>query len=100
MRTSLIRLLNFDAIYDGYVAAAPTPERFLDTLTRLEREVFNIERPRPKGHRQAVVQVGDPVNLKEHFSSYKQDKEETIKALTLQMQQAVQDNLDLLQKKD
>ncbi len=98
IRTSLIRLLNFDAIYDGYVAAAPTPERFLDTLTRLEREVFNIERPKPKGHRQAVVQVGDPVNLKEHFSSYKQDKEETVEALTLQMQQAVQDNLDLLQK--
>ncbi len=99
MRTSLIRLLNFDAIYDGYVATAPTPERFLDTLTRLEREVFNIERPRPKGHRQAILQVGEPVNLKDYFKAYKEDKEGTVQAVTLQMQQAVQNELDLLQKK-
>ncbi|WP_199316961.1 hypothetical protein [Chroococcidiopsis sp [FACHB-1243]] len=32
---SIKRLLNFDAIYDGYVAENLTPERFLDTLTRL-----------------------------------------------------------------
>ncbi|MGC1248522.1 MAG: 1-acyl-sn-glycerol-3-phosphate acyltransferase, partial [Spirulinaceae cyanobacterium] len=99
IRNSLIRLLNFDAIYDGYVATAPTPERFLDTLTRLEREVFNVERPRPKGHRQAIVHVGEPVNLKDYFDSYKLNKEETVQTLTLQMQQAVQDNLDLLQQK-
>lgn len=47
----VLRLLNFDALYDGYVAEFPTPERFLDTLTRLEREVFNIEQPKAKSHR-------------------------------------------------
>jgi 1-acyl-sn-glycerol-3-phosphate acyltransferase len=46
---SVKRLLNFDAIYDGYVAENPTPERFLDTLIRLEREVFDIDKPKPKG---------------------------------------------------
>ncbi|HEY9661811.1 MAG TPA: lysophospholipid acyltransferase family protein, partial [Allocoleopsis sp.] len=33
---AMMRVLNFDAIYDGYVGEKPTPERFLDTLTRLE----------------------------------------------------------------
>ena len=87
------RLLNFDAIYDGYVAAAPTSERFVDTLTRLEREVFAIDRPPSKGHRQAWLKVGDPVNLKDYFSAYQRDRNETIESLTRQIQQAVQENL-------
>lgn len=88
------RLLNFDAIYDGYVAAAPTPERFVDTLTRLEREVFAIDRPPSKGHRQAWLRVGDPVNLKDYFSAYKQNQNQTIESLTRQIQQTVQENLN------
>lgn len=88
-----VRLLNFDAIYDGYVAAAPTEERFLDTLTRLEREVFAIDRPLPKGHRNAIVRIGDPVNLKDYWQSYSENRTETVEMLTQQMQQAVQSNL-------
>jgi 1-acyl-sn-glycerol-3-phosphate acyltransferase len=88
-----VRLLNFDAIYDGYVAAAPTEERFLDTLTRLEREVFAIDRPRPKGHRNAIVRIGDPVNLKDYWESYPENRAGTVEVLTQQMQQAVQRNL-------
>lgn len=90
------RLLNFDAIYDGYVAENPTPERFLDTLVRLEREVFDIDRPPPKGFRRAMVKVGTPVNLKEAFERYGRDRSGTINAVTLQIQQTVQQNLDWL----
>ena len=89
------RILNFDAIYDGYVAEKPTPERFLDTLDRLEREVFQIDRPQPKGDRQACIKFGNPVNLKEYWSSYQQNRETTIVKLTQQLQQTVQDNLSL-----
>ncbi|MGK7926488.1 MAG: 1-acyl-sn-glycerol-3-phosphate acyltransferase [Spirulina sp.] len=91
-----VRLLNFNALYDGYVAAAPTPERFLDTLTRLEREVFAIDRPKPKGHRQALLKIGDPVNLKDYLPAYKKDRTQTIEQLTQQIQQAVQDNLNAI----
>ena len=89
-----IRLLNFDAIYDGYVAAAPTPERFMDTLTRLEKEVFSIDAPPPKAHRQAILRIGEPVNLKEYFEAYKQNRASTVEMLTEQIQQTVQKNLD------
>jgi hypothetical protein len=88
-----IRLLNFDAIYDGYVASAPTPERFLDTLTRLERELYDIEKPAPKGYRKAIFRLGDPVNLKDYFEAYKQDKTATVTVLAEQFQTTVQDNL-------
>lgn len=93
---SVKRLLNFDAIYDGYVAENPTPERFLDTLTRLEREVFDIDKPPPKAYRQARVKIGEPVNLKDVFTDYQRVRAYTANAVMLKIQQAVQKNLDLL----
>jgi 1-acyl-sn-glycerol-3-phosphate acyltransferase len=93
VRKSMLRLLNFDAIYDGYVAADPTPERFLDTLTRLEREVFNIDQPPPKGHRIAKLVAGKPINLKDHWQRFQLNKAATVTMLTQQLQQTVQDNL-------
>jgi hypothetical protein len=92
---STLRLLNFDAIYDGYVAENPTSERFLDTLTRLEREVFKIDRPYPKGQRKAIIKIGDPVNLKDYFQAYKDNKTATIEDLTQTIQATVQRNIEL-----
>ncbi len=93
---SVKRLLNFDAIYDGYVAENPTPERFLDTLTRLEREVFDIDKPSPKGYRQVRIKIGEPVNLKDVFADYQRDRTHTVNAVMLKIQQVVQKNLDML----
>ncbi|MGF1541169.1 MAG: 1-acyl-sn-glycerol-3-phosphate acyltransferase [Pleurocapsa sp.] len=86
-------LLNFDAIYDGYVAENPTAERFLDTLNRFEREVFQIDRPQPKGHRRACIVIGTPINLKDFWQSYQQNRESTIVTLTQQLQTTVRENL-------
>ena len=96
MFRAVMKVLNFDAIYDGYVAAKPTPERFLDTLIRLEREVFQIDQPPAKGHRQAFVRVGAPVNLKDYYAAYRADRTATVTELTHQIQQTVQKNLDIL----
>jgi 1-acyl-sn-glycerol-3-phosphate acyltransferase len=93
---SIKRLLNFDAIYDGYVAENPTPERFLDTLIRLEREVFDIDKPPAKGYRQARIKLGEPINLKDFFTEYQRDRASTVNAVTLKIQQTVQQNLNLL----
>ena len=89
-------LLNFDAIYDGYVAASPTPERFLDTLIRLERYVFHINYPPPKAHRQVVLRLGKPINLRHHYDAYLGDRSQTVQQVTQQIQNAVQANLDVL----
>lgn len=96
MSKALTRILNFDAIYDGYVAEKPTPERFLDTLIRLEREVFGIDKPRPKGHRHALLRIGKPVRLNDYLEDYGKNRSVTITALTQQLQHTVQRNLDLL----
>lgn len=93
---SAFRLLNFDAIYDGYVAEKPTPERFLDTLIVLEREVFQIDRPSIKGKRKAFISIGDPINLKNYFSAYQKDKTTTVESLAVSIQKTVQNNVDLM----
>jgi len=87
-------LLNFDAIYDGYVAASPTPERFLDTLIRLERYVFSIDYPPPKAHRRVMLQVGEPVNLQHYYQDYVSDRSGIVQHVTQQLQNSVQTKLD------
>ena len=105
-----VRLLNFDAIYDGYVAESPTNERFFATIDRLEREVFKIDRPKFKGQRQVIVKIGTPINLKEYWQKYQSDRsitssenksshnqlssrQQIINDLTESLQQLVQTNL-------
>jgi Acyltransferase len=96
IRKASLRMLNFDAIYDGYVAAHPTPERFLDTLVRFEREVFEVDQPQPKGHRQAILHIGEPVNLKDYFSAYQRDRSATVNLLLDRLHGTMQKNLDEL----
>jgi hypothetical protein len=96
MRKSLARVLNFDALYVGYVSESPTPERFLDTLTRLERSMFDINQPPPKGNQQALVRVGQPLKLQDFLPDYEQNRQSTVRSLTQRLQQTVQTNLDLL----
>ena len=93
-----VRLLNFDAIYDGYVAEAPTPERFLDTLTRLEREVFHLEHAQPKAPRKACFYIGDPINLKDYLEEYQRDRTATIDRLSNQLRATMQRNLDKMSR--
>ncbi|MGB7085083.1 MAG: 1-acyl-sn-glycerol-3-phosphate acyltransferase [Phormidesmis sp.] len=89
-----VRLLNFDAIYDGYVAESPTPERFLDTLTRLEREVFHLEHTQPKALRKACFYIGMPINLKDYLADYQCDRTNTIDDLAEHLRHIMQSNLD------
>lgn len=89
-----VRLLNFDAIYDGYVAESPTSERFLDTLIRLEREVFRVEHTQPKAPRQACFYIGDPINLKSYLAGYQSDRAGTIDHLSKHLHEVMQSNLN------
>lgn len=93
-----VRLLNFDAIYDGYVAEKPTIERYFATIDRLEREVFKIDRPKFKGWRKITAKIGTPINLKDYWQKYHTDqpsasREQIINYLTEIVQQEVQANL-------
>lgn len=90
---SLWRVLNFDAIYDGYVAEYPSPERYLDTLSRLEREVLEQDQLPPKGHREAIVFIDRPLNLKDFYEAYKRDRSAAVEEVTQKLRYTIQQNL-------
>ena len=84
----LERLINFIAISDGYVAEERSPERFLEVIVRLEREVFGTSKMR--GPRVASVRVGEPKNLRECYDTYKAQKRETVEQITVELETVVQ----------
>ena len=85
----LERLINFISISDGYVAEEPSPERFLDVIIRLEREVFGTSKMR--GPRVASVRVGEPKNLRDCYDTYKAERRKTVEQITLELETTVQD---------
>lgn len=80
----LWRVWRFVATYDGYVRETMTAERFLEVIGRLEWEVFGKEWTR--GPRKALVTIGEPINLTDHWAEYQRDKRETVAAVTAELE--------------
>lgn len=83
----LDRLINFIAITDGYVADEPSPERYLEVIFRLEKEVFG--KGNMRGPRVASIRAGEPINLLENYDTYKTQKKETVEQITTELETEV-----------
>ncbi len=90
----LWRVLQFVAIYDGYVRESMTVDRLLDVLCLLEMEVFRERRM--WGPRKARVKVGDPIDLKNRYASYATDRRGAVQDVTLALESSVRQMLDAL----
>lgn len=88
----LWRLVQFVAIYDGYVRESMTVERFMDVLGLLEQEIF--KKRRVWGPRKTRIKVGQPIDLKDHASAYDQNKRETVQAINNRLESAVRESLE------
>ena len=84
----LDRLANWIAVYDGYVAADPSPERMVQLLVRMEQEVFG--QVQIQGWQEAHVGIGDPISLAVHHSDYSTHKRETVSSVTKKCETSVQ----------
>ncbi len=62
----LERLANWIAVYDGYAAQNPSPERIAEVIFRLENDVLG--KATYAGNRIATVKVGEPLELPEKVS--------------------------------
>jgi len=74
------RLHAFQAVQEGYVLSYPSPERFLDLLSRLEWEMTGqapFYRPRS-----VLFSVGEPLDLGAFREAYRSNKRETVRRLT------------------
>lgn len=91
----LWRLLQFVAIYDGYVRESMTVERFMDVLGLLEQEIFKTRRT--WGPRKAIVKVGHPIDLKDHAPAYDQNKRDAVQFINTQLERDVRQNLEAME---
>ena len=90
----LWRVLQFVAIYEGYVRELTTVERLMDVLGLLEMEVFGERRM--WGPRRAIVTLGREIDLHDRFDSYNSRKRETIREVSLELETSVRDMLGQL----
>ena len=90
----LDRLANWIAVYDGYVAASPTPERMVHLLVRMEKEVLG--EVWIKGRQKAHVAIGPPISLAERIEGYQRDKRGSVAQITKETEDQVQKSLLLL----
>lgn len=88
----LKRLANWLAVRDGYVGERPTQERMVDTLWRLESEVLG--RRMIKGVRECFVRLPPPIDLREYWPQFKENKREAIHAVTHRVEETIQAMLD------
>ena len=77
----LNRVVNFIAIYAGYVTEHMTQERYGDVIERMEVEILGGA-PTIKGPRQVLIDVGEAIDLSQYYQDYKTRKKETIAKVT------------------
>ncbi|MBY0357803.1 MAG: 1-acyl-sn-glycerol-3-phosphate acyltransferase [Candidatus Obscuribacterales bacterium] len=79
----LDRVVNFIAIYDGYLAPPISQERMLSVLELIEIEVFG--NAKIKGPRLILIDIGNPIDLLSVFSEYKKHKRTVIEKICLEI---------------
>ncbi len=80
----LWRVQNFMAISGDYLAPPVTPERLGEVLWRLENEVLGRARTRPL--RQAVVRIGEPLELANYLDAYRAGRRAAVAASTRELE--------------
>lgn len=81
----LDRVVYFLTYDEAYLRENRSPERFIEMLRRLEREIFG--EARLSHPRIASVKVGDVLNLKDHFSLYEADKKGFVRQVASEMEE-------------
>jgi len=94
--TDLARVVNFLMYKEGYLSETPNAERTMEFVRRLEKEVFGIEEI--KHPRTAVVQLGEEIDLKNHYDEYTRDKKKTTAAVARGIEVSIRRMLASAQK--
>lgn len=78
-----------------YIDLSPSEERLAETVMKLEREIFELKRPRPLANRNVFMGIGHPLDLGPHVESYQKKPS----ALSHQIAEELRDNIQSLLEK-
>jgi len=85
-----LRILGYQG---GYMATKPTLDRVAETVARLREDVHSLTFP-PAGKRRCIVQLGNPIDLRERLEPFRSKARQTIADLTRDCEAAVQSGID------
>jgi len=85
-----LRILGYQG---GYMASKPTLDRVAETVARLREDVHSLTFP-PAGKRRCIVQLGNPIDLRERLEPFRSKARQTIADLTQDCEAAVQSGID------
>ncbi|MBY0403936.1 MAG: 1-acyl-sn-glycerol-3-phosphate acyltransferase [Cyanobacteria bacterium] len=92
----LERVVNLLVLREGSIADLKTPERFMDVIRRLEREVYG--QPLTEPPRTALVQMGEIQNIKDYYSQYEANKKLTVQEIASNLEANMHHMLAQVQK--
>ncbi len=87
-----LRILGYSG---GYAAGNPTLDRVAETTSRLLEDVTSQCHP-PQGKRRALVQIGEPIDLRDHLDAFNTNTRTAIRNLTATLESNVQSGIDQL----
>jgi 1-acyl-sn-glycerol-3-phosphate acyltransferase len=88
---ALKRVAHMGGWQPEYVEVDPSQERLAETVLKLEREVYQVKRPRQLGDRGVFLRIGEPIDLGHFVSAYLQDAHAVRHRLAEQLRDRIQD---------
>lgn len=83
--------------YPGdYIRESPTLERVAETMMKLEEDLLNVDMPRPRGPRRAVLKLGQPIDVKARLAAVGGKLRTVAGSLTSELESRIQCLLDEL----
>jgi 1-acyl-sn-glycerol-3-phosphate acyltransferase len=79
-----------------YVDLDPSQERLAETVLKLEREVYQIQRPRSLANRDVFLRIGDPIDLGPFIPAYLQDAQAVRHRVAEQLRDQIQVLIDTI----
>ena len=93
---SLARVARMVSWQPQYVELNPSQERLAETVLKLERDVYNIKRPRQLAKRRAHVKIGSPIDLSPYMDEYERAPHEARHHIADKLRDHLQELIDAM----
>jgi 1-acyl-sn-glycerol-3-phosphate acyltransferase len=80
--------------HSQYLNLDPSQERLAETVLKLEREVYQIHRPRQLAKRDVFLRIGEPIDMRQFISSYETDARSVRHNVAEQLRDQIQSLID------
>ena len=87
---SLKRIVQMGSWQPKYLELDPSQERLAETVLKLEREVYQTQRPRQLANRGVFLRIGEPIDLGRFVSDYLKDAQSVRHGVAEQLRDQIQ----------